>query len=53
MIAGRIFRLILAVDHTVDVNDLFMVAWQILGNTDPERDHRFIYLLNQYYWMEQ
>jgi 4-hydroxy-3-polyprenylbenzoate decarboxylase len=30
------------VDHTVDVTDLFMVAWQILGNTDPRRDHEFI-----------
>ena len=37
-----IFRLILVVDHTVDVTDLFMVAWQILGNTDPKRDHEFI-----------
>ena len=26
-----IIRLILAVDHTVDVNDLFMVAWQMLA----------------------
>ena len=33
-----LFRLILAVDHKVDVNDLQMVAWQILGNSDPERD---------------
>lgn len=33
--------LILAVDHTVDVNDLFMVAWQMLANTDPLRDHEF------------
>ena len=33
-----LFRLILAVDHKVDVNDLLMVAWQILGNSDPERD---------------
>jgi len=37
-----IFRLIVIVDHTVDVMDLFMVAWQLLGNTDPERDHEFI-----------
>jgi 4-hydroxy-3-polyprenylbenzoate decarboxylase len=37
-----IFRVILIVDHTVDVDDLFMVAWQILGNTDPQRDHKFI-----------
>lgn len=37
-----IFRLILVVDHTVDVNDLFMVAWQLLGNSDPQRDHEYI-----------
>jgi 4-hydroxy-3-polyprenylbenzoate decarboxylase len=34
--------LILVVDHTVNVNDLFMVTWQILGNSDPQRDHIFI-----------
>jgi 4-hydroxy-3-polyprenylbenzoate decarboxylase len=39
-----IFRLVLIVDHTVDVNDLSMVVWQILGNSDPERDHKFISL---------
>lgn len=33
--------LILAVDHTVDVNDLFTVTWQVLSNTDPLRDHEF------------
>jgi 4-hydroxy-3-polyprenylbenzoate decarboxylase len=37
-----IFRLILVVDHTVDPNDLHMAAWQILGNSDPKRDHEFI-----------
>jgi 4-hydroxy-3-polyprenylbenzoate decarboxylase len=37
-----IYRLIIAVDHTVDVTDLFMVTWQLLGNTDPQRDHEFI-----------
>jgi 4-hydroxy-3-polyprenylbenzoate decarboxylase len=37
-----ILRLILAVDHTVDVTDLFMVTWQLLGNTNPVRDHEFI-----------
>jgi 4-hydroxy-3-polyprenylbenzoate decarboxylase len=26
------------VDHTVDVNDIFTVAWQALGNSDPVRD---------------
>ena len=35
-------RLILIVDHTVDPNDLFKVAWQVLGNSDPQRDHYFI-----------
>jgi len=37
-----LFRLILIVDHTVDENDLNMVAWQVLGNTDPQRDHEYI-----------
>jgi 4-hydroxy-3-polyprenylbenzoate decarboxylase len=37
-----IFRLILAVDHSVDTDDINMVAWQILGNTDPQRDHEFL-----------
>jgi 4-hydroxy-3-polyprenylbenzoate decarboxylase len=35
-------RLILAVDDTVDLCDWFMVAWQISGNTDPQRDLYFI-----------
>jgi 4-hydroxy-3-polyprenylbenzoate decarboxylase len=38
----KIFKLILIVDHTVDVNNLYMVVWQLLGNSDPERDHEFI-----------
>jgi len=37
-----IFRLILAVDHTVDPGDLHLVTWQLLGNSDPQRDHEFI-----------
>jgi 4-hydroxy-3-polyprenylbenzoate decarboxylase len=36
------FRLIIVVDHTVNVSDLHMVAWQLLGNSDPERDHKYI-----------
>ncbi|HZY24208.1 MAG TPA: hypothetical protein VFE71_00150, partial [Bacteroidales bacterium] len=36
------FKLIIIVDHTVAVNDLFMVAWQVLGNSDPRRDHEYI-----------
>jgi 4-hydroxy-3-polyprenylbenzoate decarboxylase len=39
---GAHFRLIILVDHTVDVNDLFTVAWQVLGNSDPQRDHIYI-----------
>jgi 4-hydroxy-3-polyprenylbenzoate decarboxylase len=31
-------RLILAVDKNVDVNDMYQVAWQILGNSDARRD---------------
>jgi len=37
-----IFRLVIIVDHTVDPDDIFTVAWQALGNTDPERDHFLI-----------
>jgi 4-hydroxy-3-polyprenylbenzoate decarboxylase len=37
-----IFTLIVAVDHTVDPFDLHMVAWQVLGNSDPRRDHVYI-----------
>ena len=40
--AEKVFKLIIIVDHTVDVTDLFMVAWQLLGNSDPQRDHEFI-----------
>jgi 4-hydroxy-3-polyprenylbenzoate decarboxylase len=39
---GGIFRLILVIDHTVNPDDFHTVAWQILGNSDPHRDHRFI-----------
>ncbi len=35
------FRLVLLVDKMVDVNNLHMVAWQLLGNSDPVRDHYF------------
>jgi 4-hydroxy-3-polyprenylbenzoate decarboxylase len=34
-----IFRIVIVVDHTVDTDDVFMVAWQLFGNTDPVRDH--------------
>ena len=36
------FRFILVVDHTVDTDDLSTVAWQVLGNSDPLRDHTYI-----------
>ncbi|HBH85656.1 MAG TPA: menaquinone biosynthesis decarboxylase [Bacteroidales bacterium] len=39
---SEFFRIILVVDHTVDTGDLFTVAWQVLGNSDPQRDHLFI-----------
>jgi 4-hydroxy-3-polyprenylbenzoate decarboxylase len=37
-----LFRLVLAVDHTVDVNDLYLATWQILGNSDPRRDIEYM-----------
>lgn len=36
------YRLVLVVDHTVDLDDLYVIAWQILGNSDPRRDHCFV-----------
>jgi 4-hydroxy-3-polyprenylbenzoate decarboxylase len=38
----RISGMILVVDHTVDPYNLHMVAWQVLGNSDPERDHDYL-----------
>jgi 4-hydroxy-3-polyprenylbenzoate decarboxylase len=35
-------KIIVVVDHTVDVNDCFIVAWQLFGNSDPLRDHHYI-----------
>jgi len=37
-----IFRFILVVDHTVNPDDLHMVTWQVLGNSDPQRDHVYV-----------
>jgi 4-hydroxy-3-polyprenylbenzoate decarboxylase len=34
--------LILVVDHTVDIKDYFSVCWQVLANSDPNRDHFII-----------
>jgi len=39
---GGTFRLILVVDHTVDITDWLMIVWQLLGNSDPQRDHLFV-----------
>jgi 4-hydroxy-3-polyprenylbenzoate decarboxylase len=39
---GDHFKLVLAVDHTVDIDDFFTLAWQMLGNSDPVRDHYYI-----------
>jgi 4-hydroxy-3-polyprenylbenzoate decarboxylase len=36
-----VFKLVIAVDHTVDPSDIHTVAWQLLGNSDPQRDHRY------------
>ena len=40
-IAG--FRLIIIADHTVDIYNPVMVAWQLSGNSDPVRDHYYIF----------
>ncbi|MGB8491656.1 MAG: menaquinone biosynthesis decarboxylase [Bacteroidales bacterium] len=39
---GNIFRLIIAVDNSVDINDNFIIVWQVLANSDPVRDHTMI-----------
>ena len=36
------FKIILVMDHTVDLNNWFTLAWQVLGNSDPQRDHYYI-----------
>jgi 4-hydroxy-3-polyprenylbenzoate decarboxylase len=36
-----VFKLVIVVDHTVDPSDIHTVAWQLLGNSDPQRDHRY------------
>jgi 4-hydroxy-3-polyprenylbenzoate decarboxylase len=33
---------IITVDYTVDVHDIFICAWQLLGNSDPLRDHKLL-----------
>ena len=39
---GNIFRLVIAVDNSVDINDNYLIAWQVLANSDPVRDHAMI-----------
>ena len=36
------YCLVLVLDHTVDLDDMNIAAWQLLGNSDPVRDHCFI-----------
>lgn len=40
--SADLFRFVVIVDHTVETDDLFMVTWQVLGNSDPLRDHYFV-----------
>ncbi len=40
-LTGR-FSVIVAVDSTVDPCDFYTVAWQCLGNSDPQRDHEYL-----------
>jgi 4-hydroxy-3-polyprenylbenzoate decarboxylase len=37
-----VFKLVIAVDHTLDPRDLHLVTWQLLGNSDPLRDHEHL-----------
>jgi 4-hydroxy-3-polyprenylbenzoate decarboxylase len=37
-----ILSLILLVDKAVDKDNLAVMAWQILGNSDPQRDHVYV-----------
>lgn len=41
-VTGNGIKLVIAVDHTVDTNDIFVVTWQTLANSDPIRDHEFL-----------
>jgi 4-hydroxy-3-polyprenylbenzoate decarboxylase len=36
------FSIIIVLDHTIDPDDLHTVAWQLLGNSDPDRDHEYL-----------
>lgn len=39
---GNRLKIILAINHVVPADDLFTVAWQVLANSDPFRDHEFV-----------
>jgi 4-hydroxy-3-polyprenylbenzoate decarboxylase len=39
---GSIYRLAVVVDHTVETEDTETIAWQVLANSDPQRDHYMI-----------
>jgi 4-hydroxy-3-polyprenylbenzoate decarboxylase len=36
------YKIIIAVDSTVNVDNLFYVTWHLLGNSDPFRDHCYL-----------
>jgi 4-hydroxy-3-polyprenylbenzoate decarboxylase len=38
----RLYEIILLVDSTIEISNYFNVAWQVLGNSDPLRDHSYI-----------
>lgn len=38
---NELLRIVVAVDSTVNTEDIFVVVWQVLGNSDPLRDHHF------------
>jgi 4-hydroxy-3-polyprenylbenzoate decarboxylase len=39
---SNLFRLIIAVDSKLDINNYYTLVWQALGNSDPIRDHYFV-----------
>lgn len=39
---SNLLRLVIVADHTVNPDDLFVVAWQTLANSDPLRDHYYL-----------
>ena len=42
MIIRAEYGLVITVDSRVDPSDLNTVAWQVLGNSDPKRDHIYL-----------